>query len=66
MFIYDITINGSLVAEGKGDTPDRAYWDALKTVEGVSRNNPTRLVRLHSVDGTTVIAEYRNGRMVQR
>lgn len=63
--ILDITINGSIVGQGEGYRVAYARWEAFVNAKDISRNNPTRLVRIHDVDGESVIAEFRNGKQVQ-
>jgi hypothetical protein len=57
--MYDITIAGSLIdaAELDGDAKIQAACHSL-TFAG-------RIVRVHDVDGETVIAEYRNGDLLR-
>lgn len=54
--MYDITLTGSIVQAGR--TVDDAHAKAATISEGF----PGRLIRIHDVDGETVIAEYRDGR----
>lgn len=56
--MYDITITGSLIdaADHDGDAMIKAAVHSL-TFAG-------RLVRVHGVDGVSVIAEYRNGDLI--
>lgn len=53
--MYDITLTGSIVQAG------RTIEDAHVKAATVSRGFPGRLIRIHGVDGETVIAEYRDG-----
>jgi hypothetical protein len=54
--MYDITLNGSLI--GGGRTPIDAQAEARDLSVHYA---PGRLIRVHGVDGETVIAEYRDG-----
>ena len=56
MWGYDISLLGSTVQSGS--TPEDAFAKAKTISEGF----PGRLVRVHGVDGETVIAEYRDGK----
>lgn len=54
--MYDVTLTGSLL--DAGNTPD----DAKRRARQISAiTYPGRLIRVHDVDGETVIAEYRDG-----
>lgn len=53
--MYDVSLIGSTVQSGR--TLDEAY-DMAKTI---SETFAGRLIRVHDVDGQTVLAEYRNG-----
>lgn len=57
--MYDITLLGSIVQAGR--TLDEARDRAVT----VSQGFPGRLIRVHDVDGETVIAEYRDGRALE-
>lgn len=59
MWGYDITVTGSLV--GGADTSELAKREAAQ----VSKVMIGRLVRVHDVDGETVIAEYRDGKALE-
>lgn len=59
MWGYDISLLGSTVQSGR--TIDEARNKAVKVSEGF----PGRLVRIHDVDGETVIAEYRDGKALE-
>lgn len=54
--MYDITLTGSIVQAGY------TIEDAHSKAKTVSEGFPGRLIRVHGVDGETVIAEYRDGR----
>ena len=56
--MYDITITGSLIdaADKGGDAMIKAAVHSL-TFAG-------RLVRVHGVDGVSVLAEYRDGELI--
>ena len=56
--VHDVTINGSLYAWGHG------VADAESAAIDISKQNPTRLVRVHGVDGIDVVSEWRNGKRV--
>jgi hypothetical protein len=56
MMIYDITLRGSLVGEGHSLAEARLEAQRLSLV-----SFPNRLVRVHDLDGETIIFEYRNG-----
>lgn len=56
--MYDITITGSLIDSGECD------GDALIKAAVHSLTFAGRLVRVHGVDGVSVIAEYRNGDLI--
>lgn len=58
MWGYDISLLGSTVQSGS--TPE----DAHRKAETISLGFPGRLVRIHDVDGETVIAEYRDGKQL--
>ena len=54
--MYDVTLRGSLL--DSGNTPE----DAKRRARQISAiTYPGRLIRVHDVDGATVIAEYRDG-----
>lgn len=53
--MYDVSLIGSTVQSGH--TIDEAYTMAKTISEGF----PGRLIRVHDVDGETVLAEFRNG-----
>jgi hypothetical protein len=55
MWGYDISLLGSTVQSGR--TIEEAHGRAA----AVSQGFPGRLVRIHDVDGVSIIAEYRNG-----
>lgn len=58
--MYDITLTGSLV--NGAYTQDEAL-ELAKTMSEIAF--PGRLLRVHGVDGETVIAEYRDGRALE-
>lgn len=58
--MYDITLTGSIVQAG------RTIEDAHAKAAVVSQGFPGRLIRVHGVDGETVIAEYRDGLALAR
>lgn len=58
MWGYDISLLGSTVQSGR--TPEEAFGKAVE----VSRGFAGRLVRVHDVDGVSVIAEYRDGQQL--
>lgn len=58
--MYDITLVGSLVGDGA------SVEDAYSTAKKISLQFPGRLIRVHDVDGETVIAEYRDGLALAR
>lgn len=56
MFGYDITVTGSL-RDGRS-----TLESAMDRAKSMSLNNyPGRLVRVHGLDGVSVVAEFRNG-----
>lgn len=57
--MYDITIAGSLIdsADKDGDAMIKAAVHSL-SFDG-------RLVRVHGVDGVSVLAEYRHGELIE-
>ena len=56
--MYDITITGSLIDDATRD------GDAMIKAAIHSLTFAGRLVRVHGVDGVSVIAEYRDGNLV--
>lgn len=58
--MYDVSVLGSTVA--RGFTKAEALNQALETSQRPTF--VTRLLRVHDVDGITVIAEVRNGRLL--
>lgn len=57
--MYDVTLTGSLL--DAGNTPD----DAKRRARQISAiTYPGRLIRVHGIDGETVIAEFRNGELL--
>lgn len=58
--MYDITLTGSLLDSGSTIT------EALRLAKLISEfTYPGRLIRVHGVDGETVIAEYRDGKSLE-
>jgi hypothetical protein len=55
MWGYDISLLGSTVQSGR--TLEEAFAKAVEVSQGFAG----RLVRVHDVDGVSVIAEYRDG-----
>lgn len=56
---YDITLSGSLI--GAGFEVATAVGEALTQS---TESYPGRLIRVHGIDGETVLAEVRNGELV--
>jgi hypothetical protein len=56
--MYDITITGSLI-----DSADKG-GDAMIKAACHSLGFAGRLVRVHGVDGVSVLAEYRDGELI--
>lgn len=53
--LFDITLRGSIIGQGE------SLQDAKTTARHLSLTQPGRLVRVHDLDGETVIFECRNG-----
>jgi hypothetical protein len=58
MWGYDISLRGSTVQSGR--TPEEAFDKAVE----VSRGFAGQLIRVHDVDGMSVLAEYRDGKQL--
>jgi len=58
MFGYDISLQGSTIQSG------RTIEDASAKAVEISKGFAGRLIRVHGVDGETVMAEYRDGQLI--
>lgn len=53
--LYDVTLRGSIIGQGE------SLQDAKTTARHLSLTQPGRLVRVHDLDGETIIFECRDG-----
>ena len=58
--MYDITLTGSLLDAGNTVKEAQRLASLISEV-----TYPGRLIRVHDVDGATVIAEYRDGKSLE-
>lgn len=53
--LYDITLGGSIIGQGE------SFQEAKVNARKASLRFPNRLVRVHDLDGETIIFDCRNG-----
>lgn len=53
--LYDVTLNGSIIGQGE------SFQEAKIVARRASLRLTNRLVRVHDLDGETIIFECRNG-----
>lgn len=53
--LFDITLMGSIIGQGE------SLQEAKENARRLSLTFPNRLVRVHDLDGETVLVEVRNG-----
>lgn len=53
--LYDVTLNGSIIGQGE------SFQEAKIAARRASLKFPNRQVRVHDLDGETIIFECRNG-----